>query len=98
LPSAAVEHGPDGLFAYVVKADSTVEARPIKSSEDSEGVAVVTDGLQSGERVVTTNQYRLQPGAKVRLLGAAAASAKVQPDPARDGDAQASKVAHGPVP
>ena len=32
LPSAAVEHGPNGLFTYVVKADSTVEARPIKTA------------------------------------------------------------------
>ena len=38
VPSTAVQHGPDGLFAYVVKADSTVEARPIKTGEDSEGV------------------------------------------------------------
>jgi membrane fusion protein, multidrug efflux system len=85
LPTVAVEHGPDGLFAYIVKADSTVEVRAIKTAEDSGGVTVVTDGLQSGERVVTSNQYRLQPGAKVRPVAAAA-------------DAQASKVAHGPAP
>jgi multidrug efflux system membrane fusion protein len=71
LPTTAVEHGPDGLFAYVVRADSTVEARPIKTAEDSDGITVVTDGLQSGERVVTSNQYRLQPGAPVRTLAAA---------------------------
>ena len=70
LPSAAVQHGPDGLFTYVVKADSTVEVRPLKIGEDSEGVVVVTDGLSAGERVVTSNQYRLQPGARVRLLAA----------------------------
>ncbi|MGA8706759.1 MAG: efflux RND transporter periplasmic adaptor subunit [Steroidobacteraceae bacterium] len=68
VPSAVIQHGPDGLFAYVVRNDSTVEARPIKTGADSEGVVVVTDGLQLGERVVTTNQYRLQPGARVRLL------------------------------
>ena len=67
LPSAAVQHGPDGLFTYVVKSDSTVEVRPLKIGEDSEGVVVVTDGLSAGERVVTSNQYRLQPGARVRL-------------------------------
>lgn len=92
LPTAAVERGPEGLFTYVVKADSTVEARPIKTAEDSEGVTVVTDGLQSGERVVTTNQYRLQPGAQVRMLAAAASAANAQQAPAQDADAQASKV------
>jgi multidrug efflux system membrane fusion protein len=94
LPTIAVEHGPDGLFAYVVKSDSTVEARPIKTAEDSEGVTVVTDGLQSGERVVTTNQYRLQPGAQVRTVTPANSPANVQPGPSQDADAQASKVAH----
>jgi multidrug efflux system membrane fusion protein len=90
LPSAAVEHGPDGLFAYVIKADSTVEVRPIKSVEESEGITVVSDGLQSGERVVTSNQYRLQPGAKVRQVAPAASSAEADP--------KASKVVHGPAP
>jgi membrane fusion protein, multidrug efflux system len=98
LPSAAVEHGPDGLFAYVVKADSTVEARPIKTVEDSEGITVVSDGLQSGERVVTSNQYRLQPGAKVRPVAPAASSANLQSGPPQEADSKASKVAHGPAP
>jgi multidrug efflux system membrane fusion protein len=98
LPSAAVEHGPDGLFAYVVKADSTVEARPIKTVEDSEGITVVSDGLQSGERVVTSNQYRLQPGAKVRPVAPAASSANVQSGSPQEVDPKASKVAHGPAP
>jgi membrane fusion protein, multidrug efflux system len=98
LPSAAVEHGPDGLFAYVVKADSTVEARPIKTVEDSEGITVVSDGLQSGERVVTSNQYRLQQGAKVRPVAPAASSANVQSGSPQEVDPKASKVAHGPAP
>ncbi|HEY2419653.1 MAG TPA: efflux RND transporter periplasmic adaptor subunit [Steroidobacteraceae bacterium] len=68
VPSAAIQHGPDGLFTYVVKADSTVEVRPLKTGADSEGVVIVTDGLSAGERVVITNQYRLQPGSHVRLL------------------------------
>ena len=98
LPTAAIERGPGGLFAYVVKADSTVEARPIKTAEDSDGVTVVTDGLQSGERVVTTNQYRLQPGAPVHALAAAISPANPQPGPPQEADAEASKVAHRLVP
>src|ERR1700688_622547 len=98
LPAVAIEHGPEGLFAYVVKADSTVEARPIKTAEDTEGVTVVTDGLQSGERVVTTNQYRLQPGAQVRTVTPANSPANVQPGPSQDADAQAPKVAHRQAP
>jgi membrane fusion protein, multidrug efflux system len=98
LPTVAVERGPNGLFAYVVKADSTVEARPIKTGEETEGVTVVTDGLQSGERVVTSNQYRLQPGAPVRALAASNAPAKPQDGSPQEVGTQAPKVAHRLVP
>jgi multidrug efflux system membrane fusion protein len=68
VPTLAIQRGPDGIFAYVVKADSTVEPRPLETAEETDGVTVVTGGLQAGERVVTTNQYRLQPGARVQVL------------------------------
>ncbi len=68
VPSAAIQHGPDGLFTYVVSADSTVQMRPLKTGADSEGLVIVTDGLTAGEHVVISNQYRLQPGAHVRPL------------------------------
>jgi multidrug efflux system membrane fusion protein len=66
LPSEAVQEGPDGPFTYVVKADSTVEVRPLKLGEQDGGLTVVNAGLAAGERVVTSNQFRLQPGAHVR--------------------------------
>ncbi|MEP6547347.1 MAG: efflux RND transporter periplasmic adaptor subunit [Gammaproteobacteria bacterium] len=72
LPSAAVQLGPKGPFTYVVKADSTVEARPLQIGEDSGGLTVVNSGLHLNERVVTSNQYRLQPGSHVRVNAAAA--------------------------
>ena len=68
VPSPAVQHGPEGMFAYVVKADSTVEPRPIETAEETDGITVITGGLQAGERVVTTNQYRLQPGTSVQIV------------------------------
>jgi multidrug efflux system membrane fusion protein len=70
VPSAAIQHGPDGLFTFVVKSDSTVEMRALKTGQDSEGLVVVADGLSAGERVVTSNQYRLQPGTHVSLIAA----------------------------
>jgi multidrug efflux system membrane fusion protein len=66
IPAAAVQRGPNGMFAYVVKADRTVEARPLKVGEETGSVYVVQEGLTDGERVVTSNQYRLQPGAHVK--------------------------------
>ena len=74
LPTAAVQLGPDGPFTYVVKADSTVEVRPLKIGEDSGGLTIVNSGLALNERVVTTNQYRLQPGVHVRAAAAQASA------------------------
>jgi membrane fusion protein, multidrug efflux system len=68
VPTPAVQRGPDGTFAYVVKADSTVDARPIEIAEEVDGMTVITGGLEAGDKVVTTNQYRLQPGTSVRVV------------------------------
>jgi multidrug efflux system membrane fusion protein len=72
IPSAAVQLGPNGPFTYVVKSDSTVDARPLKIGDESNGMTIVTSGLTLHERVVTTNQYRLQAGSRVRVTAAAA--------------------------
>jgi multidrug efflux system membrane fusion protein len=74
IPDAAVQLGPNGPFTYVVKKDSTVEVRPLHISQGSNGLSIVTTGLRAGEIVVTSNQYRLQPGGHVQA--AAQPSAK----------------------
>lgn len=66
IPSAALQRGANGPFAYVVKPDSTVEVRPLKTDGEDGGITVVRDGLNDGDRVVTTNQFRLQAGSKVQ--------------------------------
>jgi membrane fusion protein, multidrug efflux system len=67
VPDSAVQTGPDGPFTYVVRQDSTVEVRALQIGEQSGGVTVVRAGLDPGERVVTSNQFRLQPGARVNI-------------------------------
>jgi multidrug efflux system membrane fusion protein len=73
IPSTAVQRGPTGVFTYVVKADSTVEARPLQIGAESNAVTEVAQGLAAGEIVVTSNQYRLQPGTAVQTSAGAAA-------------------------
>ena len=75
IPTAALERGPDGMFAYVVKPDSTVEARPLQVGGTNGALTVVSGAIHDGERVATSNQYRLQPG--VRVNGVAPAPAPV---------------------
>lgn len=65
IPSSAVQRGPDGAFTYVVKADSTAEVRPIALGDELRGMTLVISGLQPGEQVVTSNQYRVQPGSRL---------------------------------
>lgn len=65
VSSAAVQRGPDGFFVYVVKPDNTVEARPITTDQIADDRTSVATGLSAGEHVVTSGQYRLEPGTKI---------------------------------
>ena len=75
IPAKALQRGPDGLFTYVVRKDSTVEARPLTVADESTDPVVVSDGLKEGEQVVVSNQYRLQPNAQVETTTAELATA-----------------------
>ena len=72
VPNAAVQASQQGTMVFVVKADQTVDARPIKIAWVESGETVVADGLKAGEVVVTDGQLRLTPGTKVTVKGAAA--------------------------
>lgn len=72
VPAGALQRGPDGYYAYVVKPDKKAETRPLKVDRVSNGVAIVDDGLTAGEQVVTAGQYRLEPGVRVEVESPAA--------------------------
>jgi multidrug efflux system membrane fusion protein len=79
VSAAVVQQGPNGPYAYVIKPDHTVEVRPIKVAQISEGQALIDSGLQANEQVVVDGQYKLQPGAHVTILhGKAAQEAAAQ--------------------
>ncbi len=67
VPSQAVQNGQQGQFVFVIKDDSTVDARPVTISQSREGQAVVAKGLVVGEQVVIDGQLRLVPGTKVEV-------------------------------
>ncbi|HUN54899.1 MAG TPA: efflux RND transporter periplasmic adaptor subunit [Smithella sp.] len=68
IPSAAAQRGSHGLFSYVVRPDSTVEMRLLKTDSEVNGTIPVESGLKDGERVVTSNFFRLQPGTLVQII------------------------------
>lgn len=65
IPTAAVQHGPQGTYVYAVKPDKTVEARTIAVAMTQGDLTSVTSGLQAGDVVVTDGQDKLQTGSKI---------------------------------
>jgi multidrug efflux system membrane fusion protein len=65
VPAAAIQRGPDGIFAWVVGEDDVVQARPTTAGPTTGGVAVITTGLTEGDRVVVSGQYKLRQKSKV---------------------------------
>lgn len=70
IPATAVQHGPNGLYAFVIGPDGKVDVRPIKVSLSDDQSAVVTEGVKSGDKVVTAGQYRLQAHTLVKVVPA----------------------------
>lgn len=65
VPQDGVQHGPSGLFAYVIGSDGKVGVRPIKVSQSGDANAVVSEGLNVGDKIVVAGQSRLFDGAMV---------------------------------
>ena len=84
VPAPAVQHGPDGLYVFVVKPDHTAIMQKVSLGYQGEGRVVVTSGLQGGEDVITDGMVRVQSGLKV--------------DPRASPKADASKAATGASP
>lgn len=72
VPTVAVQPSQKGPFVFVVKADNTIEVRPVQVALTEGDNSAIGSGLQSGERVVTEGQARLKQGAAVREAAAPA--------------------------
>jgi multidrug efflux system membrane fusion protein len=71
VPSAAVQHGQDRLYVFVLNPDQTVAARTVEITHDNGELTIITAGLEEGQKVVTDGQARLQNGSHVTLIAAA---------------------------
>jgi multidrug efflux system membrane fusion protein len=77
VPVTAVQQGPDGPYAFVVGDDHIVQKRPLKVGVLNKTTAIIDDGLQPGEQIVTDGQYRIQAGSKVEPATQAASAADI---------------------
>ncbi|MEO7169979.1 MAG: efflux RND transporter periplasmic adaptor subunit [Sphingomonas sp.] len=66
IPSGAVNHGPNGAFAYVVVGGKAM-ARTIRVGSNQGGNAVIETGIKAGETVVIDGQMTLTPGLPVSI-------------------------------
>src|SRR5882724_1960567 len=79
VPASDVQQGSNGAYAYVINPDTSVEVRPVKVAQVSDGQALIESGLKANEQVVVDGQYKLQAGTHVTFLtGEAAEEAKAQ--------------------
>ena len=65
IPPPALQRGPNGLYAWVIKPDNTAEQRNLDATMVDGDTVIVSRGLNPGENVVVSGQYRLQAGTRV---------------------------------
>jgi multidrug efflux system membrane fusion protein len=88
VPGAAVQRGAQGLFVYVVKADSSVTMRPVTVGPVDGQRQAIDSGVALGERVVIDGVDRLREGAKVEVTQRPAPDAAPPPAPEKKGRRQ----------
>jgi multidrug efflux system membrane fusion protein len=84
MPSSATQAGQQGQYVFVVKQDFTVESRPVMIARTVDDLAVVSQGVAPGEKVVTDGQLQLIPGTRVEVKGAQAQSGEGKAEQAKD--------------
>jgi RND family efflux transporter MFP subunit len=69
VPVGALQRAGADTAVWVVRADSSVERRPVRVGEFVGAEVAVTDGLRAGEVIVTAGANKLHAGQKVRVRG-----------------------------
>lgn len=68
VPAAAVGTSEGASFVFVIAAD-TLSRRPVDTGLTTAGWVEITRGLTAGEKVVSSGQANLRPGALIRVAG-----------------------------
>jgi len=66
VPAAAISRGPQGTYTFVIGPDQTVKMQPVEVAYMEGNLAIIRQGLQAGQAIVTDGQDRLENGAHVR--------------------------------
>jgi multidrug efflux system membrane fusion protein len=86
IPSAAIQSGAQGPFAYVVGQGNVVQVRSIQTDFSEGNLSVIRQGLNEGDQIVIDGQDKLQAGATV--------SPHASPNPAKAQGSDAQQGSH----
>jgi multidrug efflux system membrane fusion protein len=64
-PAEAIQRGPQGAFAYVVKPDKVVQMRRLQLGPSEAGTVSVKGGVAAGEALIVDGAEKVQDGARV---------------------------------
>lgn len=84
VPVAAVRHGAQGDFIFLLLPDKTAKVSVVKTGPSDNGRTVILSGINAGDTVITEGADRLEDGARVNLPG--------------EGPGQGPGQARGPAP
>ena len=65
IPPVAVAQSPGGPVVFVVDADHTAHARPVRLGPVADGQQVIVEGLRDGDRIVVNGQVAVRDGMTV---------------------------------
>ena len=66
VPRRAVMSSAQGNFVWVVGKENAVELRPVRLSGDTGDLALLSEGVRAGDRVIVEGVLKVQPGVKVK--------------------------------
>jgi membrane fusion protein, multidrug efflux system len=95
IPRAAVLSDQQGDYVYVVDAQNKAQIRRIQLGQSTPSTAVVTNGLQEGELVISEGLQRARPG-EVVSHGAATPPPPIAPSTAQSDTSTASEPGKQP--
>jgi multidrug efflux system membrane fusion protein len=67
VSAETVMQGPTGSYVYLLNQDNIATRRNVNVVATQQGLAVISQGLAAGNRVVVEGQYRLTDGSKVKI-------------------------------
>ncbi|HTV23407.1 MAG TPA: MdtA/MuxA family multidrug efflux RND transporter periplasmic adaptor subunit [Polyangiaceae bacterium] len=98
VPVAAVRHGAQGDFIFVLLPDKTAKLSVVKTGPSDNGRTVILSGIDAGDTVITEGADRLEDGARVNLPGQGPGPGRAGGEGAGPGEGQTPARGPGPGP